>query len=216
MCCRAFLAAGTAGAGLTVGQPLGIFHGEAKVSLCGAWEFRTDPGGAWREVTVPHTWQVEQKLEEHYGVGWYRRYIRVPRAWMGGKVRIEFEAVFHSAWVSVNGRPVGEHLGKGYTAFTLDITPTLRYGAMNQVEVKVDNSFNEEMLPRGRSSDWAHDGGIYRPVQLLASSWTYLERVDVDASPREIRGKSGGPRRFGTDRDNRGGGGRRHRGVRTE
>ena len=87
----------------------------------------------------------------------------------------------------MNGKPVGEHLGKGYTAFTLDITPALNYGAMNQVEVKADNSFNEAMLPRGRSSDWAHDGGIYRPVQLLVSPSTYLERVDVDASPQSIR-----------------------------
>lgn len=184
---RAFLAAGTAGASLTVGQPREIFHGSAQVSLCGDWEFRTDANAPWREVTVPHTWQVEQDFEDHYGVGWYRRSFKVPQAWMGGTVRIEFEAVFHSAWVSVNGKRLGEHLGKGYTAFTLDITPALRYGAINQLEVKVDNSFNEAMLPRGRSSDWAHDGGIYRPVHLLVSSSTYFERVDVDASPQSIQ-----------------------------
>ena len=37
------------------------------------------------------------------------------------------------------------------------------------------------MLPRGRSSDWAHDGGIFRPVQLLITPKTFVERVDIDA-----------------------------------
>jgi beta-glucuronidase len=39
------------------------------------------------------------------------------------------------------------------------------------------------MLPRGRSSDWAHDGGIYRPVQLLVTPKTFVERVDIEAIP---------------------------------
>ncbi|MCC6590465.1 MAG: hypothetical protein IT168_27480 [Bryobacterales bacterium] len=183
---RAFLAVGTAGAGLA-GQPAEVFRGRAEISLCGTWEFRTDRTNPWRKVTVPHTWQIEQGLEEHYGVAWYRRDFRLPRGWMGATVRIEFEAVFHSAQISVNGKPVGEHVRKGYTAFTLDITAAdLRFGGVNRLEVKVDNSFNDQMLPRGRSSDWAHDGGIYRPVRLLASSSTYLERVDVDAGPEAI------------------------------
>ena len=39
------------------------------------------------------------------------------------------------------------------------------------------------MLPRGHSSDWAHDGGIYRPVSLLVTPADYIERVDWDAAP---------------------------------
>jgi beta-galactosidase len=45
----------------------------------------------------------------------------------------------------------------------------------------VDNAFNDRMLPRGQSSDWANDGGIFRPVQLLVTPKTFIERVDVDA-----------------------------------
>jgi len=47
----------------------------------------------------------------------------------------------------------------------------------------VDSAFNEQMLPRGRSSDWANDGGIFRPVRLLITPKTFIERVDVDAMP---------------------------------
>ena len=72
---------------------------------------------------------------------------------------------------------------KGYTAFVLDITHLLRWGSSNTIVVRVDNAFNGHMLPRDRSSDWAHDGGIYRPVQLLITPKTFVERVDVEAFP---------------------------------
>jgi beta-galactosidase len=116
-------------------------------------------------------------------MGWYERVFDVPKGWSGSAVRVEFEAVFHSATVWVNGRPAGEHLRKGYTAFTLDITPHLKWGEPNTLRVRADNSFDEHMLPRGHSSDWAHDGGIYRPVNLLVTPADYIERVDVDAAP---------------------------------
>ena len=96
---------------------------------------------------------------------------------------LEFEAVFHTAAVWVNGQSVGEHSGKGYTSFVLDITPQLRWDRPNVIAVRVDNAFNEHVLPRGRSSDWANDGGIFRPVQLLVTPKTFVERVEVDAVP---------------------------------
>ena len=49
--------------------------------------------------------------------------------------------------------------------------------------VRADNTFSESMLPRGRSSDWAHDGGIYRPVHLLVTPKAFIETVAVDADP---------------------------------
>jgi beta-glucuronidase len=96
---------------------------------------------------------------------------------------VEFEAVFHSATVWVNGELAGEHARKGYTAFTLDITHLLHWGQTNSIAVRVDNAFNSHMVPRGRSSDWANDGGIFRPVQLLVTQKTFIERVDIDAVP---------------------------------
>ncbi len=168
------------------------------VSLSGLWMFRLDPDGkgerdgwalsdasvaAWREVAVPHTWQVEPENAEYRGLAWYRRFFDAPQAWSERAVRVEFEAVFHTATVWVNGKEAGRHVGKGYTAFTFDISHLLRYGARNSLAVKVDNDFNESMLPRGRSSDWAHDGGIYRPVQLLITPQVFIERVAIDAEP---------------------------------
>ena len=154
-----------------------------RVTLDGLWDFRLVTETKWKTVTVPHTWQTAAESAGFYGVCWYERVFDVPKEWSGSAVRMEFEAVFHSATVWVNGRPAGEHLRKGYTAFTLDITPHLKWGAPNTMRVRADNSFDEHMLPRGHSSDWAHDGGIYRPVSLLATPADYIERVDVDATP---------------------------------
>jgi beta-glucuronidase len=173
------------------------------VSLCGEWLFRTDPDNqgtknnwysadasaeGWWTVTVPHTWQVEAPLADYRGVAWYWRTFDLPAtnspaSWTEHAVRVEFEAVFHTATVWVNGHPAGEHARKGYTAFTLDITNQLQWGRSNTIAVRVDNAFNPHMLPRGRSSDWANDGGIFRPVQLLLTPRTFIERVNVDAVP---------------------------------
>jgi len=112
------------------------------LSLNGLWRFRFDPdgrgesdgwahpdapAGGWREVRVPHTWQVEPENTEYRGLAWYRRTFDAPQAWSERAVRVEFEAVFHTATVWVNGAEAGRHIGKVYTAFTFDIGHLLRY-----------------------------------------------------------------------------------------
>jgi beta-galactosidase len=174
-----------------------------QLDLCSTWQFRTDPeaageksgwpsgdtsAAAWRSVIVPHTWQVEAPLVDYRGSAWYTKSVFAPEVWAHGVVRIEFEAVFHSASVWINGQLAGEHLRKGYTAFTFDISRFLKLGGENLISVRVDNAFNEHMLPRGRSSDWAFDGGIYRPVRLLISNRVYTQRVAVDTAPNFLTG----------------------------
>ncbi|MGP0020548.1 MAG: glycoside hydrolase family 2 protein [Candidatus Sulfotelmatobacter sp.] len=172
-----------------------------EVNLCGEWLFRTDPDNlgtqknwykpnapreGWQTVTVPHTWQVEAALADYRGLAWYRRTFDLPPRAESPKevaVRVEFEAVFHTATVWINGQLAGEHARKGYAAFTLDITSLLQWGRTNTIAVRVDSAFNQHMVPRGRSSDWAHDGGIFRPVRLLITPKTFVERVDVEAVP---------------------------------
>jgi Glycosyl hydrolases family 2, sugar binding domain len=77
-------------------------------SLCGKWLFRTDsadsgtsqhwydadmPSTGWRQVNVPHTWQIEAPLGEYYGTAWYRRTFDVPADWrtFGGQGDIPVE-----------------------------------------------------------------------------------------------------------------------------
>jgi len=168
------------------------------MSLNGLWQFRLDPdkvgradgwykpthsADSWQDVAVPHTWQIAQDSADYFGTAWYRRPIEAPPNWSDRAVRIEFEGVFHSASIWLNGNEVGHHPRKGYTAFDFDVTRFLQTGRNNLLVVMVNSDFDSRMLPRGHSSDWTHDGGIYRPVTLLVTPQVYIERVDVDAVP---------------------------------
>jgi beta-glucuronidase len=172
--------------------------GTAVVPLA-SWSFAVDPPGSgesqgWFKsakdrpvaaspVTVPHTWQVSAETGEYTGMGWYWTEFDAPSHWSGGCVRIEFEAVFHTAKVWLNGQLLGEHPGRGYTAFAFDATRSLRFDGPNFLAVRVDNSFRADILPRNRSYDWPQDGGIIRPVNLLITPNVYVERVWVDSTP---------------------------------
>jgi beta-glucuronidase len=155
------------------------------ISLDGEWEFRKDGDSVWRTVTVPHTWQVMNGLEDYYGVAFYRRTFQAPAEAAGAASYLEFESAFHTAEVKLNGVVVAEHKGKGYTAFrSRELTMLgLKPGAENLLEVRVDNSFTDAMLPRSHSSDWAHDGGIYRPVHLHVLPRAHIDGLSVDAWP---------------------------------
>ena len=177
--------AGAAASAPAVGTPAGIAAtGETRTSLDGNWQFRLDSSSQWSEVTVPHTWQVSPESSGYMGVAWYRRQFDAPADWGGKTVRIEFEAIFHTAELSLNERPIGVHRGQGYAAFTLDLTSALKPGAVNTILIKVDNSFDENMLPRGNSYDWTPDGGIIRPVSLITTPHAFIEQIEVDADPK--------------------------------
>ena len=179
---RSLLLAGlTASAAAAPAQEVASAVAWSGASLNGEWRFRLAGERDWRTVSVPHTWQTEPGNDAYYGEAFYERDIDVPAEWRDAWVRVEFESVFHSAWVSVNGQPAGEHLRKGYTAFTLDLTPHLRFGQVNRLAVRVTNAFDDRMLPRGRSSDWTHDGGIYRPVRLLVTPRLFVERCEIES-----------------------------------
>ncbi|MGC2299734.1 MAG: glycoside hydrolase family 2 TIM barrel-domain containing protein, partial [Acidobacteriaceae bacterium] len=165
------------------------------IGLEEGWHFRLDPRGAvspsdmteasagWQSVTVPHTWQALGGSPETVGVAWYRTKIFAPENWRNLFVRVEFEAVYHTAHIFLNGTPIGEHIGKGYTAFSCDLSPHLLYAEANELQVRVDNSFSDTMLPRMKSFDWANDGGITRPVRLLITPPVFIERLEIDAVP---------------------------------
>jgi beta-galactosidase len=216
---RKFLAgAATAAAGSAIaspscgGSPLGQVVGTSdrdtrtlEVPLDGAWLFRLDPedrgeaagwaapGAAedgWDKVPVPSTWQVSPQTADYLGPAWYRRSFAAPEAWRGQIVRIEFEAVYHTAAVFINGKRAGEHIGQGYTAFTFDITDLVEFGSINTIAFRADNSFSPAMLPRKNSYDWTPDGGITRPVRLLVTGQVYIENLWVDAVPDLAAGRT--------------------------
>lgn len=136
-----------------------------------------------KTVTVPHTWNVEEGLEDAWGTGWYETVFQMPENWEGKKVRLFFGAVNHDAVVWVNGSRVGEHRSSGYTPFEMDITDALLKDTENVITVQADNCFSEEALPYKRSFDWANDGGLIRKVELRMTENLYIRQSKITARP---------------------------------
>lgn len=135
------------------------------------------------KVSIPHTWNVEEGTEDYWGTGWYA-YTFIPQDnWRNKRVRILFHAVYHDAYVLLNGEKVGVHQYSGYTPFVLELTDHLKFGEENLLSVKVDNRFSSDMLPYERSFDWANDGGLIRPVEMLITGESFLLSPSVTAKP---------------------------------
>ena len=79
----------------------------------------------------------------------------------------------------VNGCHVGSHRG-GYSAFVFEITDRVRYGADNQLLVRVNNAEQLDVMPL--VGDFNFYGGIYRDVQLLVTERVCISPLD-HASP---------------------------------
>ena len=157
-----------------------LFGQRDVVSLDGKWQFQLDKDSigwqSWqkglpkpRTVNVPHTWNVENGTERYFGTGWYEKTVDIPSEWKGKEVRLQFEAVFRDAVIYINGKKVGENRGSGYTPFFFNVSKNLNYGKENKIILSVSNRFSEYAFPYGIHSDWPNDGGIIRPVSLIAT-----------------------------------------------
>ena len=130
------------------------------------WSARQVDDSSWRVVQLPHDYVVEGNFDPlgnvghgalPVGIGWYRKYIDVPKSDQGKSVWLYFEGVFRNATVYVNGKKV-YFQDDGYDPFNVDIKDALNYGGRNVITVRVDAS--------GGEGWWYEGGGIYRHVWL--------------------------------------------------
>lgn len=169
------------------------------ISLSGQWNFLVDstsagvsngwaenglPAESTRKVIVPHTWNAEKPLAKYTGKAWYERTFEVPEKQLSKTTRLQFDAVYHDAFVYINGKKAGEHLGSGYNRFFVDASPYLKAGE-NTLTVCVDNAYSRSNIPFMRSYDWANDGGIYRNVYEVITSKQAIRNIHVAAMPQE-------------------------------
>lgn len=163
------------------------------------WQFRCSAGqnsGKWSKIEVPSQWELQGFGEYTYGrwykkkgvknpsmeEGIYRRTFKIPADWKQKTVRLWFDGVMTDADVLINGTSAGETHRGGFYRFSYDVTPLLKYGSTNKIEVRVrKHSDNKSVNAAERKADWWLFGGIYRPVWLEAKPATHIERVAVDA-----------------------------------
>jgi beta-galactosidase len=167
---------------LTIGKSIG----RDKVSVNSGWDFvlHDNPNRAsldavkdWQRINLPHTWNALDILDEnvgyHRGIGWYQRQLFVEKVKEGKSVRLFFEGACIKTTLFVNGRQVGIHQG-GYTGFVFDITPYLKFGQNNLIQVQVDNSKHLSDTIPPVTSDFNQMGGIYRDVWLITTNPVYF------------------------------------------
>jgi len=132
----------------------------------------------WEKVQIPHSWNkddVNDDLPGYYrGVGWYTKTLNIPKTWENRDIYLLFEGANQTAEVFVNGKKAGSHIG-GYTAFTINITPFVKFGDENnnEITVKVDNSYQADIPPL--TADFTFFGGLYRDVFISAVAKTHFE-----------------------------------------
>jgi hypothetical protein len=144
---------------------------EAAIPLPPAgWRFQKDPENVgrdkrwfdvafndqdWAPIGIGDFW--DNFGVRHTGFGWYRCTFKLPeKPAKGDKVELAFDAVDEMAWVWLNGELAGEYFEFGPAGwqepFSFDVTKRVRWGAENQIAVRVENT--------------AGGGGIYKPVTL--------------------------------------------------
>ena len=105
----------------------------------------------WIPVVIPHIMQLEKKHcggnTIYDGIGWYRRYFKLPANAKDKRIALSFEGVMTNCEIFVNGQKVTNHHG-GYVGFTVDITPYV-LPENNVLAVKVSAEY-DPFTPPGK------------------------------------------------------------------
>jgi hypothetical protein len=159
-----------------------------------SWKFMCTTGarsGEWTTIPVPSNWDVlgfgmlnykkdiETALEEH---GLYEHDFDAPNDWADKRVFMVFEGSMTDTLVKINGKQVGPVHQGGFYRFKYEITPFIKLGEKNLLEVDVaKHSANASVNKAERTADFWVFGGIYRPVYLEVTPKTFIERVAINA-----------------------------------
>ena len=152
------------------------------IQLNTEWQFTTDKRAVglqekWyetdlptsRAVQLPHTWNVDEENQNHYGWAWYQKKLFVPAVWKNKRVLLLFGAVNHTCIIYLNGKKIAENKGDGFSKISVNLTDHMEIGEENRITVAVNNDYGKQKVPFANSFDWPNDGGIIRKVSLIIS-----------------------------------------------
>lgn len=126
---------------------------------------------------------------------WYQKQIQLdPAIRKSDRVLLHFGAVDWQCTLYVNGQEAGSHEG-GYDPFSFDITPLLRKGTVQNLQLRVWDPSDEGPQPRGKqvvnpSGIWYTPvTGIWQTVWLEGLPQAYMEstRYTPDIDLKQVR-----------------------------
>lgn len=124
--------------------------------LSGFWDFETLNGRFNDKLAVPSCWEVVPQLAAYKGIGVYRKKLK-----FGGKTRLTFKGVSHTARVFCDGKQLCEHYN-AYTPFYADFE--CEYGN-HEIMIEVDNSYSDSSALHVENDYYTY-GGIIRPILM--------------------------------------------------
>lgn len=151
------------------------------ISINADWQFKLGKdttGGSWRTLNLPHDWAIEGDFSESNpsgtgggalpgGIGWYKKSFNISQTDKGKNLFIDFDGAYMNSTVWINGHELGTR-PYGYSSFSYNLTPYIKFGKENTILVKVDN----EEQPNSR---WYSGCGIYRNVWLRILNPTHVD-----------------------------------------
>ena len=126
------------------------------IDLSGLWDFETLDGRFSGKLAVPSCWEVVPELAAYKGVSVYRKNLK-----FGGKTRLVFKGVSHTAKVYCDGKQIGTHYN-AYTPFHLDLE--CEFGS-HEIKIEVDNSYSPSSALHVENDYYTY-GGIIRPLLI--------------------------------------------------
>jgi beta-galactosidase len=143
----------------------------------------------WLNIDLPHTWNQWDAVDNAPGyrrsASWYQKELFI-EDYHNAQYLLYFEGANITTALYVNGQLAGKHVG-GYVGFEFDITPYIKKGQVNTLSVRVDNSYNPDIIP-SQKADFFIYGGITRDVWLKILPKVNVQRVYV--STPEVSEKS--------------------------
>ena len=135
---------------------------------------------SWVAINLPHSWNSQDATDNNPGyrrsASWYKKELFIPNIDSNKVYQLYFEGSNITTKVYVNGKEAGGHIG-GYIGFTIDITEFINNGN-NEVLVRVDNSYNIDIIP-SQKSDFFIYGGITRDVWLQSMAKDHIDNIKI-------------------------------------
>lgn len=133
----------------------------------------------WMPAVIPHIMQLETKHcggnSIYDGIGWYRRYFKLPAEYKGKRIVVSFEGVMTNCDVYLNEEKITTHHG-GYMGFVADLTDRINWDGNNILAVRVSAEY-DPLTPPGKPQDkmdFYYYSGIYRDVSMVITDKVYI------------------------------------------
>ena len=183
----------------------GIIKAQHDINFDADWTFTYQ--GETKHVTLPHAWNEDYAFrviidDLPTDTVRYTKYFYLPEEASDKKVYIEFEGARQMAKVWLNDHLLGIH-ENGITAFGFELTPYIKFGSTNRIEVLTDNSWDYHEVATNTPFQWnnrnfnANYGGLPKHVRLhilnpihqtlplystLGTTGVYVYATDIDVA----------------------------------